>query len=219
MQQIAVIFDMDGVIVHTNPYHSLAFRKLFSSYNLNPSEEDFERHMYGKHNSYIFSHFLNRKIATTELLELEKEKEAMFRAIYATEIKPIPYYLEFLASLKAANITTGIATSAPRANLDLIGSALDLFPHMQSVLASEDIHLHKPHPEIYVKSAAMLGIPVENCLVFEDSYSGITAAKNAGMKVIGVLSSHKKEDLPPCEAYINDYQHINADWVKNILAV
>ncbi|MHC8949906.1 HAD family hydrolase [Sphingobacterium hungaricum] len=217
MQQIAVIFDMDGVIVHTNPYHSLAFRKLFTAYELNPSEEEFELHMYGKHNSYIFSHFLNRKIGREELVELENEKEALFREIYATEIDPIPNFLPFLTSLKEAGIPTGIATSAPRANLDLIATKLDLFRLMDSVLASEDIHLHKPHPEVYLKSAENLGIPPENCLVFEDSFSGITAGLNAGMKVVGVLSSHKKEDLPVCQAYINDYTDIDAKWVKELM--
>jgi len=77
-EKLAVIFDMDGVIVHTNPYHSRAFREFFSKRNLSPTEEEFARHMYGKSNSYILSHFLQRVIEGEELLQLEEEKEGLF---------------------------------------------------------------------------------------------------------------------------------------------
>ena len=80
--EIAVIFDMDGVICHTNPYHSMAFRQFFSTRNLSPTDEEFALHMYGKSNSYIMSHFLQRVIEGEELLQLEDEKESLFREIY-----------------------------------------------------------------------------------------------------------------------------------------
>ena len=66
----AVIFDMDGVICHTNPYHSIAFKKFFQKRNLNPTEAEFRLHMYGKNNGYILSHFLGREIKGQELVNL-----------------------------------------------------------------------------------------------------------------------------------------------------
>lgn len=201
----AVIFDMDGVICHTNPYHSIAFQEFFAKRNLYPSEADFAAHMYGKSNAYILSHFLQRPIAGFELRELENEKESLFRKIYAKHIKPIDGFLEFLESLKTAGIKTGVATSAPRANLDLINSKLQLSSKMESMLSSEDVSKHKPDPEVYLKSAKNLGVKPEESYVFEDSFSGISAGINAGMQVIGVLSSHTREELPPCKTYINDY--------------
>lgn len=212
----AVIFDMDGVICHTNPYHTKAYQKFFAKRNLYPTEEDFVQHMYGKNNRYILNHFLGREIIGQEFIDLENEKEELFREIYADEIVPIPRFLEFLDELKDAGFHTGVATSAPKSNLKLIMEALGFESKMESVLASEHVKEHKPHPEVYLKSAANLGISPKNCLVFEDSHSGVSAAINAGMKVVGVLSSHTVEELPPCQMYIENYHSIN---VANVLEI
>jgi HAD superfamily hydrolase (TIGR01509 family) len=217
MNQIAVIFDMDGVICHTNPYHSLAFKSFFGKRNLFPSEEQFAQHMYGKSNSYILKHFLGREVVGQEFLDLEFEKESLFREIYASHIETIPHFLTFLEALKEAGFKTGVATSAPRANLDLIMGQLGFQKDMESIMASENVSQHKPHPEVYLKSAQNLGVSPQNCLVFEDSFSGVSAGLNAGMRVVGVLSSHTIEELPPCSAYINDYSEIDIETVFNII--
>ena len=212
----AVIFDMDGVICHTNPFHSKAFKIFFEKRNLYPTEEEFAAHMYGKNNGYILSHFLGRKIEGDELLVLEDEKESLFREIYQHHVEPISGFLEFFHELRKKGLKTGVATSAPFANLELIGAKLDLFPHLESALASEHVSKHKPDPEVYLKSAANLSLDPEDCLVFEDSFSGIMAAKNAGMKVVGVLSTHGKSELPPCNFYIQTYQDVNLDIVLSL---
>lgn len=216
-EKIAIIFDMDGVICHTNPFHKKAFEAFFDNYKISYSEQEFEQHMYGKHNSYILSHFFKRTINGEELLLLEDEKESLFRTIYKEEVECLPRFLEFLAELKEHNILTGVATSAPRANLDLIIEGLDIRDRMESLMASEDVKEHKPSPEVYLTTAQRLSVSPENCLVFEDSFSGVTAAINAGMKVVGVLSTHKKEELPPCDFYINDYRSITAGKVLELL--
>ncbi|WP_194775084.1 HAD family hydrolase [Pararhodonellum marinum] len=208
MNKHAVIFDMDGVICHTNPYHSKAFKTFFAKRELYPTEEEFSQHMYGKSNSYILRHFLKREIPATEFYELEDEKESLFREIYAPHVQPIAGFQDFLDQLKQAGLSTGVATSAPRANLDMIMGKLAFDRHMESILASENVTKHKPDPEVYLKSAQNLGISPDKCMVFEDSFSGVSAAINAGMKVIAVLSSHKESELPPCDAYINSFKEI-----------
>lgn len=213
----AVIFDMDGVICHTNPYHSQAFKMFFKKRNLFPTEVDFMSHMYGKNNGYILSHFLGRKIEGEELHLLEEEKESLFREIYQHHVDPIAGFLGFFHALKRLKIKIGVATSAPLANLELIGGKLDLFPYLDSVLASEHVTKHKPDPEVYLKAAANLSLPPAQCLVFEDSFSGVSAAKNAGMKVVGVLSSHGVDELPICDRYIENYLNLEVDEVISLL--
>ncbi|MEX2591612.1 MAG: HAD family phosphatase [Anditalea sp.] len=213
----AVIFDMDGVICHTNPYHTKAYQRFFAKRGLYPTEEEFVQHMYGKNNSYILNHFLGREIVGKEFIDLENEKEELFREIYANEIAPIGGFIEFLESLKDAGFKMGVATSAPKSNLELIMESLGFRSKMESILASENVSKHKPDPEIYLKSAENLAVPPENCVVFEDSFSGVSAALNAGMQVVGVLSSHTKEELPPCQLYIQDYHTISVDQIKEIL--
>ena len=141
----------------------------------------------------------------------------MFRELYKDKVATIPNYLEFLAALKANNFKTAVATSAPRANLDLIIGALKIEDKMDALMSSEDVSLHKPNPEVYLKSAALVGVSPDDCVVFEDSFSGVTAAIAAGMKVVGVLSSHTKEELPPCNFYINDYSEVNVNIILDLL--
>ncbi len=215
-KEIAVIFDMDGVICHTNPYHSLAFREFFATRNLAPTNEDFAAHMFGKSNSYILSHFLKRPIAGEELLQMEEEKESLFRKIYAPHIDPIAGIIAFIANLKSNGVKLGVATSAPYANLDLILNKVPIRQEMGSIMASEDVKKHKPDPEVYLTSAINLGVSPEQCLVFEDSYSGVSAALNAGMRVAGVLTSHTPEELPACNLYINDYTDLSYDKIMQL---
>lgn len=217
MRQQAVIFDMDGVICHTNPFHSKAFQLFFAKRNLNPTEDEYAKHMYGKSNKYIFSHFLGREIVGDEFVALEEEKEGLFREIYKDAIIPISGFVPFLDSLKAVGFKTGVATSAPFANLQLIMGNLGFESKMESILASENVKKHKPDPEVYLTSASNLGVPPQQCVVFEDSFSGISAALNAGMRVVGVLSSHTKEELPPCSHYISDYFGLNPTSIGMIL--
>jgi len=217
MSNYAVLFDMDGVICHTNPFHAKAFEVFFDKYQISYSEKEFEEHMYGKHNSHIMTYFFKRPIHGAELLALENEKEALFREVYKDEVVTIAHYVSFLDSLRAHHFKTAIATSAPRANMDLIIDQLHIRNKMDSLLASENVSLHKPHPEVYLKSAENIGIAPENCIVFEDSFSGVTAGLNAGMKVIGVLSTHTKEQLPPCAYYIHNYSEITVEKILEIL--
>ena len=208
---IAVIFDMDGVICHTNPYHSMAFREFFSTRDLAPTDEEFAQHMFGKSNKYILTHFLKRPIEGAEFLALEEEKEGLFRKIYAPYVDPIAGFLPFINDLAANGIRLGVATSAPLANLELILSKVLVRNLLGSILGSEDVTKHKPDPEVYLKSAENLGLSPSQCVVFEDSFSGVSAALNAGMKVVGVLTSHTKEELPRCDLYVEDYTALSFD--------
>jgi len=215
-KEIAVIFDMDGVIVHTNPYHSMAFRAFFSTRNLAPTDEEFAQHMFGKSNSYILTHFLQRTIEGDELRLLEDEKESLFRKIYEPHIDPIKGIISFIDDLYKNGVKLGVATSAPLANLELIMSKVPLRQKMGSILASENVKKHKPDPEVYLTSAKNLGVKPDQCVVFEDSFSGVSAGLNAGMKVVGVLTSHTEDELPPCSFYINDYSELSFEKIADL---
>jgi len=217
MDNYAVIFDMDGVIAHTNPHHSETFRQFFDRYNVPYTEQEFEDHMYGKHNDYIMRYFFKQDLSEADIRKLADEKEALFREIYRTRMEPITGLPEFLTELKSEGFRLGVATSAPRANLDLIMDGLALRPLMDTLLSSEDVTAHKPAPEIYLKSAHNLGVPPTHCVIFEDSFSGVSAAINAGAKVVGVLTSHTKDQLPPCQHYIRDYDDVDVACIRQIL--
>lgn len=217
MENYAVIFDMDGVIAHTNPYHTEAFKQFFDNYGVAYTLAEFEDHMYGKHNDYIMRYFFKRPLTDDEVSRLGEEKEALFREIYADHVAPVAGLLPFLDGLKSAGYRLGVATSAPRANLDFIIDKLALRGYMDSFLSSEDVTAHKPNPAIYLKSATMLNVAPAHCVVFEDSHSGVSAGRNAGATMIGVLTSHTADELPPCERYIRDYHEIDVNDIHQLL--
>jgi beta-phosphoglucomutase len=183
-----------------------------------PTDEEFAEHMFGKSNRYILSHFLKRPVDGAELKQLEEEKERLFRAIYEPKIEPIAGLQPFINDLEKNGAKIGVATSAPRSNLDLILSKVNIRSKLGTVLASEDVQNHKPDPEIYLKSAQNLQVSPVQCVVFEDSFSGVSAALNAGMRVVGVLTSHTVEELPPCDLYVTDYTLLTFADIKKIFA-
>ena len=133
------------------------------------------------------------------MLRLEDEKESLFREIYKDKVNPIRGFMDFFQELKSSGFLTGVATSAPLANLELIGGSLGILGHMESVLASEHVAKHKPDPEVYLKSAENLQVEPDACIV--------------------VLSSHNKHELPLCEAYIQDFSEINLEKLHGLSMV
>jgi beta-phosphoglucomutase len=216
-KDLGVIFDMDGVIINSNPTHSEAWKQYLKTYGVDASDEDLRNHMFGKSNSYIIGYFLKKEFSKKELNEMQTEKEAIFRDIFKNKFELVEGVGKFIESLIEHQIPTGVATSAPRANMYLTIERLPIVGKFQSKMGEEDVKHHKPDPEVYLQSAKNLGLNPLECLVFEDSSSGIMAGKNAGMKVVGVLTSFKKEELPACDFYINDYSEMNIEIVKSIL--
>ena len=217
IQMFAVIFDMDGVIADTNPTHDIAWRVFLERYDVFATDNDLRANMYGKHNSQILSYFLKRSLTQSEILDLQFEKEAIFREIYRPIAEPVKGFLHFLNDLKRNGVKTGIATSAPVENLDLILEVFPLRDKMESLLSERDVTRYKPEPDVYLQSAANLGVSPSQCVVFEDSISGVQAGLNAGMKVVGVTTTYTPAELPPCSAYVPDYQNIDFTFVQRLL--
>ena len=212
----AVIFDMDGVIADTNPTHLVSWKEYLLENNIEATDSDLIVNMFGKSNTYILEYFFKRKMEREEVERRQWEKEGLFRKMYEPIVKPLNGLLIFIDDLKANGVKTGIATSAPVQNLDMMLRKVDLRSKMESLLSWEDVVNHKPAPDVYLQSAKNVGVPIENCVVFEDSTSGIQAGLAAGAKVVGVLTSHQPHELPPCHAYIENYEAVDYAFITNL---
>ncbi|MGA0556594.1 HAD family hydrolase [Larkinella sp. VNQ87] len=192
----AAIFDMDGVIVDTNPHHRLAWRQYFERYGKPLSDEDFVQYVSGKHNDDIIRHlFPDRVLSPAESKQLAAEKEALFRALYLPEIKPVDGLPEFLQLLRKTGILTAVGTSAPAENLDFVMDALQLRPYFDVLLDESKVSRPKPDPEIYRKAMELLGVEPQQSIIFEDSTTGIRAAKAAGAYVVGLATTESAAGL------------------------
>ncbi|QHV94121.1 HAD family hydrolase [Spirosoma endbachense] len=217
----AVIFDMDGVIVDTNPHHRIAWREYYQRYGKTLSDSDFIQYVSGKHNTDIVAHlFADRTLTAAESLQLAYEKEALFRELYEPVITPVAGFVDFLKALKAAGIRTAVATSAPVENLDFIIDALNLRPYFDALLNESMVSHPKPDPEIYQKAMAQLGVDPADSVVFEDSMPGIQAGKAAGAFVVGVATTLTPDELRPfVDDVIRDFTETSLERVQQLVNV
>jgi beta-phosphoglucomutase len=123
----------------------------------------------------------------------------------------------FLGNLQESGIIIAMATSAPTENVDFVLDHTGIRKYFRSIIDASMIGVGKPSPEIYLKAAEVLQLPVEACLVFEDSFHGIESARRAGMKVVGVATTHPSEKLTGTAKNISDFTEINALEVIRIL--
>jgi beta-phosphoglucomutase family hydrolase len=211
--RIAAIFDMDGVIVDNMDYHTRAWEEFFRRHNP-PMELDEFMQQFGRTNRDLFGVLFQRDLTEAEVARFGEEKEALYREIYALHVEPVPGLIDFLEELKRSGVPTAVATSAPRVNLDFVFDHLPLQPYFAAAVDSSDVVQGKPDPEIFLKAAAKLNVSAAQCVVFEDSFAGIQSGKNAGMKVVGVATSHPPEKLKDTDLVISDFTEIRWDAVE-----
>lgn len=201
---IGVIFDMDGVIVHSNPAHKKAIQQFCKDHNQEVSETFMENRLYGRTNAEWIPELFG-ELEPVRLKELASEKEQMFRDMFVPEDHVVEGIYSFLKVLKEQNVPMGVATSAPVENADYILSRLSIAHYFDVLLNSSHVSIGKPHPQVYLKAAKALDKKPENCIVFEDSLSGVKSGRAAGCTVVGVKTTHTRKELGDCSAFIDDF--------------
>jgi HAD superfamily hydrolase (TIGR01509 family) len=200
----AVIFDMDGTMVHNHGYHLDAWLVFCKQHGLQITTGDL-RSMFGRKNEDIFRVLFGRDISPTECRAFEDQKEALYRQLYRPYLSEISGLTSLLEKLAASGIPAGVATSAPVANVDFVLDSLGLRHFFKCIVHAGMIVCGKPNPEIFLKAAEGLGVKANDCLVFEDAPAGLEAAHRAGTRAIAMLTSHPKELLPNAETFIVDF--------------
>lgn len=197
------IFDMDGVLIDSNPTHKIALQQFCKEHGYELTEEQLREKIYGRTNrDWLLNLFGDLPDETVR--RYAYEKEALFRRLYL-DIKPLTGLLPFLKKMDAAGIPRAIATSAPRENVDFTIEHTGIGDYFKTILDDSFVTRGKPDPEIYLKSAAALGLDPRNCVVFEDSLSGVKAGKAAGCKVVGLTTTHTNEELSETDFNIEDF--------------
>lgn len=201
-RELALILDMDGVIVDSNPLH----RKVWAEYNLRfgvETDENMQQRMYGRRNDDIVRDFFGAHLTDEEVRAHGAAKERLFRDTMRPVIQEalVPGVREFLERHRGEPI--GMATNAEPANVGFLLDAARLRPYFRAVVDGHQVSHPKPHPEIYLRAAELLGAEPRECVVFEDSLTGIEAARAAGMAVVGLTTSH--EELPGVALAIRDF--------------
>ncbi|MFQ3613669.1 MAG: HAD family phosphatase [Cyanobacteriota bacterium] len=196
----SLFFDMDGVIVDSEPIHAqagaIALQRCNLAIELAPISLLFKGRTDWDMFAYIIEQFTDtpaeeQRAAIQRLIE---EKASAF-ADLLEQVPLVPGVLEFLAASRPRFTTLALTTSATRRDQEHIFNRFDLGRWFDGVITAEDIQRAKPDPEPYLKTAALLGLDPSLCLVIEDSTNGIRSAKGAGCFAVGITTSFGPEDL------------------------
>ncbi len=216
MRKPAVIFDMDGVLVDSNPFHRQAIGMFCKQHGFSLSEEELRVKVYGRTNKEWITTLFGT-LSDEKLARYAEEKESLFRQLFAKHLEPVKGLIDFLEQLKKEEISCAIATSAPPANVDFILSRIPIRGNFNAILDDRSITHSKPHPEIYLKAAGILGMLPADCVVIEDSLSGVASAKAAGCRVIGITTTHAAHELSEADLVITDFTGLTVETVTNLV--
>ncbi len=212
----AVIWDMDGVIADTAPYHFKAWHEVFLKRGVNFTEEDFKRH-FGQRNDTIIRSVLGQSISQGDLDNIANEKEANYRRLVAPNIEPLPGAINLIKLLNKNGVKMAIASSAPLENIQLIARGLGIDNYFQAIVWGREVMEGKPSPQGFLLAAQKLGIEPGNCVVIEDAVAGVAAAKSAGMKCLAVTTTHPKEKLKEADLILDTLEEVYLDNLEKLL--
>ena len=213
----AVIFDMDGVIVDSNPTHTIALRKFCEMHGHHLTDEELKTTVYGRANKDWLPDIFGAQMTPAEYKKLADEKEALFRKLFKPKIRPLKGLIFFLETLRENHIPRALASSAPAENVQFTLEKTGTKKYFDIVLDESSINKGKPDPEIYLKTASLLNFSPEQSIVFEDSIAGVEAAKKAGCKVVGVTTTHSRAEFSETDLVIDDFEGLSLVTLQKLL--
>jgi beta-phosphoglucomutase len=216
---LALIFDLDGVVVDSMPLHTLAWLRYLAQLGI--SRKDIAIHMHGRRNDEIVREFLGPDVPNEVVLEHGAAKERLFREMMGADLvrNLVPGVADFLARANhngadtplhidspasAGGAPVALATNAEPANVAFVLDGANLRRWFQAIVDGSQVRNAKPAPDVYLTAGARLGVDPGNCIVFEDSPTGIAAARAAGMRVVGILTH--AETLEHVDISVRDFQ-------------
>jgi len=214
-----VIFDMDGVIVDTEPVHRYAYYEHFSELGIEVPEEMYTSFTgFSTKNTYqkVKENF---QIAQ-EVNDLVLRKRALFNEAFDTkpDLELIEGVRDLIVQLHEQNIELILGSSASKSTIHRVFNRFELFPYFTHIVSGEDFPKSKPDPAIFNQAASLAKINTkEHCLVIEDSTNGIKAANAAGIKVLGYQSQHsKQQDYSTADFVIKSFLDVDANHLAKL---
>lgn len=214
----AFIFDMDGTIIDNMRFHIQAWQEFLSNLGVELTQKEIQDKNMGTIEE-VMRRFCGEDLSNDEVVELGNQKELIYRNLYRPHLKPISGLNDFLNQAQQLNILMAIATSAGKPNIDFTLDGLEIRSYFAATVGGDDVEQGKPHPETFLTAARKLDVSPEECLIFEDSLSGIEAAQNTRMKAIAIattLPTQVFEKKSVVQQVIQDYRSLNLEYLLEI---
>ncbi len=206
----AVLFDMDGVIVNTEPLHRKAYYKMFQEQGIEVSEELYTSFT-GASTLRVCSRLRSEFNLAMEVEELMRIKRKHFKYLFENDdsFDLIPGVLDLIKNYYANNIRMVLASSASNNTINWVFEKFKLHPYFVGKISGTDLKESKPNPEIFLKAATIAETPIEKCFVIEDSTNGIRAAYEAGIFCVAYKSAHSNlQNYEKAQMLIDDFSEI-----------
>jgi beta-phosphoglucomutase len=193
-QQYGVIFDMDGVLVDSYQAHFDSWRLLCREQGLEMTERDFAA-TFGRTSREVIGQLWSQQVSDDRVIaEWDERKEALFRELLQRDFPAMPGAVALIDRLHEAGFRLAIGSSAPPENVHVVLNHLARHHWFQATISARDVTCGKPDPQVFLLAAARLGLPAARCLVIEDAPLGVTAARSAGMRCVGLVSTGRTAD-------------------------
>lgn len=213
----AVIFDMDGVIVDSEPIESLAWKNLLTEYGKIPEyNEEGLIHYVGLSDSG-FDMLIEKYKLEGDVQELKTKKREYFKNLVIANLKLMPNFLKLIRTLRKNKLKIALASNRIEELIEVILKKFDIKRYFDVIVGARDSISHKPSPDIYLQCAKELGVLPKFCVAIEDSEIGVIAGKNAQMKIIAVPNKYtKKHDFSKADKVVNGLSKINMLLLGNL---
>ncbi|UKS29592.1 HAD family phosphatase [Paenibacillus sp. HWE-109] len=205
----AFIFDMDGVIIDSEPMHFDIDVKTMNFFGVTISPQELEEFV-GMTNPEMWK-ILKQKFNLSNSVSdiIEYQLSSKIEWIRTTEISPINGIYELILELKKHNIVLGIASSSPIKFINEVLLKFKIRDYFDCIVSGEEVAKGKPEPDVYLEAARLLGVDPSDCMVLEDSRNGIQSAKSAGMTCIGFINKNSgNQDLSRADIIVNSIKDI-----------
>lgn len=190
----AILFDMDGVIVDTEPLHVAAFQASLKRYGHDLSGDEYKEHFAGKTDEDGFKQyfaFINEEVDLPVIMD---EKAKAYLELAADQLTPYPGVIELIRALSPL-VPLALVTGSLRVEAEAVLNEFGIADCFTATITANDITHGKPDPEGYLKGAKAVGIDPADCAVIEDAPSGIKAARAAGIRCVAVTTTHSRDEL------------------------
>jgi beta-phosphoglucomutase len=211
-----VIFDMDGVIIDTEPVHHHAFFTQFGELGLTISDEEYAGFL-GKSTRNVFQQLKQKYHLGPEIDDLLRRKREIFNERFDTDpdLDLLPGVRALIEDLHQHGVQLVLASSASKGTIARVFNRFGLAPYFTHIVSGEDFEESKPNPAIFLHAAEVSETPVSECIVIEDSANGVAAAKAAGIYCVGYASAHSAgQDIHIADLIIRNFSELSADKVK-----
>jgi HAD superfamily hydrolase (TIGR01509 family) len=213
-----VIFDMDGVIVDTEPVHRYAYYKQFEELDIEVTEAMYTSFT-GFSTRNTFQTLKEQFQLTHEVEDLIQRKRSIFNDAFDTkeDLELLDGVRTLIEDLHQNGIQLILASSASKVTIDRVFTRFGLHDFFTHIVSGEDFPKSKPHPAIFQHAASLSTAPKENCIVIEDSTNGVRAAKAAGIYCVGYVSEHSKDQhLDEADLVINHFKELTAEVIRTL---